>query len=372
MKVRKDKKIGGNDMTTVAVLGGGNGAHAAAADLTLRGFDVHMYEDEKFIGKMKKVAESKQIRLSGVCGNETVNIKMVTSDLKEAITDVKYILVVVPAFAHTIYAEKLAEIVQPGQIIFLLPGTFGSLIFWRELKKAGKEEIILAETHTLPYAARLAGEGEVLVMSRFDPLKVGVMPSEKTETTVAELSQFFDGLEPSESVVACGLSSLNPIIHVPGCILNAGRIEYAKGEFFFYTEGFTDCVVRTVEAVDEERIALLKLFDYQWDVVARGIGSGTETDDVKQAVAENLNFAKIKGPANVKDRYYSEDIPFGIALWAKLAKHVGVETPVMTSLVNLGSLIVEQDCWTAGHSLESLGIEDMSLKQLQSYLENGE
>ena len=29
----------------VAVLGGGNGAHAAAADLTLRGYEVHMYED---------------------------------------------------------------------------------------------------------------------------------------------------------------------------------------------------------------------------------------------------------------------------------------------------------------------------------------
>ena len=27
----------------VAILGGGNGAHAAAADLTLRGYEVHMY-----------------------------------------------------------------------------------------------------------------------------------------------------------------------------------------------------------------------------------------------------------------------------------------------------------------------------------------
>ena len=32
-------------MTKIAVLGGGNGAHAAAADLALRGFEVNMYED---------------------------------------------------------------------------------------------------------------------------------------------------------------------------------------------------------------------------------------------------------------------------------------------------------------------------------------
>ncbi len=31
-------------MTHVAVLGGGNGSHAMAADLTLRGHSVHMFE----------------------------------------------------------------------------------------------------------------------------------------------------------------------------------------------------------------------------------------------------------------------------------------------------------------------------------------
>ena len=32
----------------VAVLGGGNGAHSAAADFARRGFEVRMFEDEKF------------------------------------------------------------------------------------------------------------------------------------------------------------------------------------------------------------------------------------------------------------------------------------------------------------------------------------
>ncbi len=38
---------------------------------------------------------------------------------------------------------------------------------------------------------------------------------------LAELRLFYPQLEAVESVIACGLSSLNPIIHVPGCILNA-------------------------------------------------------------------------------------------------------------------------------------------------------
>jgi len=359
-------------MTKVAILGGGNGAHAAAADLTLRGFEVHMYEDKLFAGKMKKVFDSRQIKLSGACGNETVSIAMITSDLHAALEDVRYILIAVPAFAHKAYAEKLAPFIRPGQIVFLLPGTFGSLIFWNAFQNAGTaEDVIIAETNTLPYATRLTGQGEVLVMSRFNPLKVGVMPSYKTQSTVKELSRFFAGLEASESVVACGLSSLNPIIHVPGCILNAGRIEYAKGEFFFYTEGFTDCVVRTTEAVDNERIALLKKFGYKWDIVAHGIGSGEATDDLKKAVAGNPDFARIKGPADVRNRYYSEDIPYGIALWAKLAKHVGVKTPIMDSMVHLGCSILEQDCWTSGYSIADLGIEQMDLEQIKTHLQTG-
>ena len=119
-------------MMKVAVLGGGNGAHTASADLSKRGFEVHMCEDERFAGKMKKVFDTKQIKLNGAIGDELVDIAMVTTDLEAAIKDVRYILVAVPAFAHRNYAEKLAKLIRPGQIVFVLPGTFGSLLFWHE------------------------------------------------------------------------------------------------------------------------------------------------------------------------------------------------------------------------------------------------
>lgn len=357
--------------TKVAVLGGGNGAHAAAADLTMRGFEVHMYEEERFVANMQKVFNTKTIEIKGACGNGEVKIAMVTSDLNEALKDVKYILVAVPAFVHGAYAKKLAEVVKPGQIVFVLPGTFGSLIFWKALKEKGIEDVAVAETHTLPYATRLTGPGQALVMSRFNPLKVGVIPAVRTKEVVKELSLLFEGLEAVESVIACGLSSLNPIIHVPGCILNAGRIEYAKGDFHFYTEGFTDCVARMTDAVDQERIAVLKAFGYEADIAAHGVGGAVQTDDIKEAIASDPNFAKITGPADMKNRYYSEDIPFGIASWAKLAHCYGVETPVMDSMVNLGCVLLEEDCWNSGRSLEELGIIGMDLETLKQYLIEG-
>lgn len=358
--------------TKVAVLGGGNGAHAAAADLTLRGFEVHMYEEKRFVSNMQKVFDTKIIELKGSCGNENVHINMVTSNLEEAIKDVEFILVTVPAFAHEHYAKKLAPIVQSGQIIFVLPGTFNSLIFWKELKNNGVKDVIVAETNTLPYATRLVAPGQSLVMSKFNPLKVGVMPAKYTDKAIKKLSLLFEGIEAVESVIACGLSSLNPIIHVPGCILNAGRIEIAKGEFFFYTEGFSDCVARTVEAIDQERIAILDAFEYKSDIVAHGVGGAIQTDDIKEAIASDPNFAKIKGPANIQNRYYSEDIPYGIASWAKLSHNCNIDTPIMNSMVYLGSIILKYDCWNSGISLETLGIQDMDIQTLKQYVIDGE
>lgn len=187
---------------SVAILGGGNGAHAAAADLTLRGFEVHMVEEERFVSNMQKVFDTHTIEVHGACGNGEASIAMVTSDVKAAIQDVEFILVAVPAFAHGNYAKKLASIVQPGQIILVLPGTFGSLIFWKELMAQGVRDVVVAETHTLPYATRLTGPAQSLIMSTFHPLKVGVIPANKTKETVEKLSVLFEGLEACESVVA--------------------------------------------------------------------------------------------------------------------------------------------------------------------------
>lgn len=356
---------------TIAVLGGGNGAHAASADLTMRGYTVHMYEDSQFVAHMQKVFDTKTITMKGACGEGSVKIDMVTNDLEEAIKDVEVIIVAVPAFAHETYAKKLAPLVKEGQVVFVLPGTFGSLIFYKEFIQAGVHGVAVAETHTLPYATRMLEQGVSLVMSRFNPLKVGVMPASQTEAVMQKLEGLFEGLEAVESVVACGLNSLNPIIHVPGCILNAGRIEVAKGDFHFYTEGFTDCVVRATEAIDTERIAILQKFGYQADIAAHGVGGAIQTDSIKEAIAGDPNFARITGPADFKNRYYAEDIPYGLASWALLAHTYDISTPIMDSMIDMGSIIMEQDCWKIGRSLEQLGIENKDLETLKTYLIEG-
>jgi len=45
----------------IAILGGGNGAHTMAAEFTLKGHTVNLYEMPQFKNNMKKVFETKTI-----------------------------------------------------------------------------------------------------------------------------------------------------------------------------------------------------------------------------------------------------------------------------------------------------------------------
>ena len=73
----------------VAVMGGGNGSHTIAADLSLKGLTVNMFEMEQFAGNMRGVFETHEIEMSGVAGNGKARLNMVTSEIRQAVEDVK-------------------------------------------------------------------------------------------------------------------------------------------------------------------------------------------------------------------------------------------------------------------------------------------
>lgn len=358
--------------SVITILGGGNGAHAAAADLTKRGFEVRLYEDARFAGNMESVFKTKEIAYSGVIGEGVSKIAMVTSDLGQAIKGAGIIIVAVPAFAHKGYAEKLPQYLEDGQLVLVFAGVFGSLVFWNELKKSGlKKDVVFSETYTLPYATRLAGPGKSLILTLTNPALTGVMPAKRTEEAMERLKPLYP-VVPASSVLDSGLYTLNPVIHVPGCILNAGRIERQKGDFWFYKEAITPGVGRVTEQLDAERIAICKKLGYEPEGVVENLrAAGGKGDSVYEIVSGNEQWGKIQGPDGFKNRYYTEDIPFGLVGWAHIAHAIGVDTPIMDSLIYLSNGLMEQDCWKTGRQLADMGLEKKNLEQIKDYLQNG-
>src|SRR5262249_41472701 len=139
--------------------------------------------------------------------------------------------------------------------------------------------VTLAETDTAAYVCRKVAPDAAHIWGVVSGLGLGVFPAAETERVAAALAPIFtrDGHEGSETairlyphVLACGLSAMNPVVHPAGVLLNAGRIEYSQGEFFFYEEGVTPAVCQVIEAVDAERRAIGRALGLELLPVAEG------------------------------------------------------------------------------------------------------
>lgn len=358
-------------MANVAVMGSGNGSQAMAADLTLKGHNVRLYEAENFASSAnaKYVFDNKQIRLEGRAGNGTATIECVTSDIAEAVKEAEVIFLPLPAFTHDYYADLLANVVEDEQIIVLTPGNLGSLVFKKVFADKGvAANVIFCETATLNYDARILELGHVFVYDRNYEIKCGVLPANKSQKVYKILEKYYNEFIPCEDVLACGLHSLNPCLHIPGCIMNAGRIERSKGNFYLYEEGITPTVAEVMEVLDAERGALVKALGYDLMTVAMELAEGREPRTIWEEVNGCKTLEFIKGPTSLKNRYFTEDIPYGLVAWSELGNMLNIPTPLINAFIEIGSIIIEQKPRETGRTLSKLGIEGKTIDELKEYL----
>src|ERR1044071_5493614 len=150
----------------IAVLGAGNGGCAAAADLTLRGYEVNLFSRSK--PTVEPILQRGGIDLVEADTQKFARPALVTTDLLAAVRDADLIVTAVPAVAHEYLARELASQLKAGQRILLNPGhTGGSLHFAAVLRQAGvKEPATICETVTLTYICRMPTRTRVEIYRR--------------------------------------------------------------------------------------------------------------------------------------------------------------------------------------------------------------
>ncbi len=357
----------------VAVLGGGNGALTLAADLTLAGHRVNLFELPEFWDALTPVRETGRIELAGVGRCGTANLEMVTCDIQEALASATIVLVSVPAFGAARMAEAVAPAVRDDHLVVCLPGTFGSVAFSQVFRRIGVDaHPVLGDVATLTYGCRKTGPGAVSIFVEAIKLPAAAIPADATPRLVAALQEFFPVIEPGHDVVDIALKNVNPCVHPGPCVLNAGRIEHAD-DFYLYREGMTPCTRRVMVAIDEERMAVREAFGYGaphygldpmpgvYEVFVEYFGEGS----IEQA-GYNM-----RGPLDVSDRYLTEDIPYGLVVYSSLGALVDTPTPVCDAVITLGSVINQTDHRAGGCTLESLGLGGISAQELTSFAATG-
>jgi opine dehydrogenase len=359
------------EVKRVAILGAGNGGITAAADLKNRGKEVALYELPKFGDTITKLKARGTITVEEDAGFFTVEPDLLTTDIEEAVQDAQVILVTVPAFAIEEFARILAPAVREDQLIIIhCAGSMGACRFLQTAKAMEiKKRFKIGELNTLAYGTRaFPEEGRVELSLRVKELFFAALPAKDTEELLSAARQVYDCIQPAKNVWNIFLANGNPEAHC-ACILNAGRIEYSKGEFWYYKEGITPHTINIIRAVDSERIALGQAMGFELETGRKArVKRGYLLDEPNTPYEVLFNtspvFTKIKGPLSVDSRYLVEDISNGLAMFVSLGKAIGVPTPVSEAIVTLGGCLLQQDFFSTGLSLEKLGFSKLDAKGL--------
>ena len=111
---------------TIAVIGAGNGGCAAAADLTLRGYEARLYSRSE--RTLAPVLKRGGIELVEAGKKDFARPALVTNRLDEAVAGAELIMISTPAVAHEELVVGLGPLLRDGQIIFLNPGHTGGAL----------------------------------------------------------------------------------------------------------------------------------------------------------------------------------------------------------------------------------------------------
>ena len=357
------------NLKRIAVVGAGNGGHAMAADLTLAGISVNLFEFVEFADNLQPIRRAGGVEISGVARKGFAKLNLATTNLEEAIDGVSHIMVVTQSLAHERLAQELTKKLQERQVICIFTGSGGGMIFVNHLDEEIRDKnLTIVETTTLPYACRVNSPGSVRVSRIIKGLYSGVFPAYKTQDALRPLKEVYD-LWPAEHILEVAFYNPNVMLHPIASLLNIGHIEYSQGEFYIYREGFTPAILKTMEAFDRERMAVLKKL---------GLKPMSFDQHFKRRYGKSLEEFLImmqplgsKGPFSSTHRYITEDVPIGMVLTATMGRELGVPTPILDGIINLCCAINETNYWETGRTAQSLGLFDRDLNELVSYLIDG-
>ncbi|MCK4284238.1 MAG: NAD/NADP octopine/nopaline dehydrogenase family protein [Candidatus Brocadiae bacterium] len=358
----------------IAVIGGGSGGKALAADMALQGKRVRLFEFPEFRANVEAIMRSGRLRAVGAVEGEAA-LDCVTCELAEAVSGAQVVMVCTQALAHERVARELVPLVSPEQFVVLNPGsTCGSLEFARVFREAGLEEWpVLAETSTLTYGCRASAD-RVEVLLKVARVTYGTLPGSVAPTVGPELEALFPGLVRAANVLEAGLNNANPVIHPPIALLNAARIENEGCRMLFYRDGVSPAVARCIRKLDRERMALLGALGYRAlsDPEACMQQGYAESTDYFECYARGSVFGGIAAPDTLDHRFYHEDIGVGLVMFCSLGRLLDVPTPACEAFVRLGSVIHDRDYAAEGaRTLASLGLGGLNVPELKQFLDTG-
>ena len=350
----------------IAVVGGGNGAYAAAADLAALGHEVRLWRRDA-----EALKKSSTLTLKDADGEKQVSVS-VSPDLGQALRGAELVFMPDPAFTQADNAKRIAPHLADGQVVFLAPGTFGSYVMAKIIRDAGnRADFAFAETGTLPWLTRKHSPTTAAITARATRLPTGVYPSKRSEFAFSVIRKAFKSIEPVEDALSGALMNAGPVIHPPLILMNAGPLEHFE-KWDIHKEGTQPSIRRVTDALDAERIAARVALGYkaphfpladhyradgdEWMYGRKVHKKLTDSNDWRERIVLT------------EHRYMREDVEHGLAFLVSVCEWAGVPCPTARGLLALASAVLGRDLRKEGRTLENLNLSGVSKIEMKNLL----
>ncbi|KAJ9489834.1 hypothetical protein VN97_g3420 [Penicillium thymicola] len=362
-----------DSMPTVTIIGAGPCGCAFAADLASRGKSVMLYAHPDHRGGTDMIEKNNGwLNAAGEISGK-FQIKT-TSDLYIAIRHSPFIVTTVPSYGQDTILTLLSQFDLRNHTLIINVGNF----FYLSARSKINAHAIL-ETDISPYATRIQGD-TVFVKGCKKSLSIWAEPPNTTQVErldpQAELGLrhkvemiFSQKLVWCQNLLEVGLNNVNPVVHCPAALMNAGWIEATKGDFYFYAQGMSPSVSRVTEKVDKERLAISDAYGLKITPITaymnQNYNNDREYSDYHDFASGSVVHNKTKSsPSSLNHRYLLEDVLYGLVPWYELGLKCGLTSPTIRALIEMAAVVSGFDYFEHGRTLKSAGLGDATKDQV--------
>lgn len=338
----------------ITVLGTGNVGCTLAADLSDKGHIISLVKTSKQKSEVfNLLKKTKQITLKEKDNIKKIKIHQVSNNLS-LIKEADIIILTIQTNYHEKLIFKLNKFCRDGQIFIIVPGYLSTLYFIKHFSK----KVFIVEAESSPIDCRLNNFGTSTVSFRNIRNPISVFPNLSNEVKL-KLDLLKYNYTFLQSPIEAALHNPNLIVHTVGAFMSAPRIEKAKENYCMYKEVFTDSVWNILNALDKEKITILKKLNLNNCSYLEACKYRNSLDLKVNASQIFFNYANspdvVTGPDRVDSRYLTEDVPQGLVLLESIGKFLKIKTPVCSSLIELSSVLLKKNFRKDGRTLEKLG-----------------
>lgn len=350
-------------MKRITVMGGGGTGIMMAADLSLKGHDVTLFEVKEHAAGIEEIKERGYIEVTGNAANGKAVIPTITTDIAEAMKNPEYILIGAMAQRQEEFMDLAVPYLKDGTVVCFSAGNCASVIL---KNKIGDKDVLVGEMQGNIYPCRLLPDGKLISAFPYKEKGMAAFPARDNDKFIEAMNQVYP-CHPVKNVFEAALNSPNTSIHLAGSILGITKMETME-DFRLYRDGLCPSVASLIRGVEEEKALVMEKMGYE---MGRAVGQIEALMEYDRHPELEI-FRGLEGPTSVHHRYITEDAYAGNSLLLSLAKEYGIETPLCEGLLAIASSLNETPFYQLGRTAAYFGLSGMEPEEINRYLETGE